>query len=197
MCFFFKIPTKYCPCPEGSGSLGGKTKFTQWKQLTFTLVNTSLHMLHLTLNLGFFPLCFWFSHSATCAHLLHILWKGTAVTSMLSLKAFFHSFRRFRVSPSLPPTGGCLHHFFTSFAVGFVGVICSLDQSLVLSQFFFSSQILPTSTLSLPLAASPYITTFVISITLNGCICSYSLGFYSHLTLTHVFIILVRGTPGA
>lgn len=89
----FQIPTKYYLCPEGSGSLDGKTKFTQRKQLPFTLVNTSLYTLHLTLNLNFFPLCFWFSHTAACGHFLRILWKGTAVTSMLSLKAFFHSFR--------------------------------------------------------------------------------------------------------
>lgn len=144
----FQIPTKYYLCPEGSGSLDGKTKFTQRKQLPFTLVNTSLYTLHLTLNLNFFPLCFWFSHTAACAHFLRILWKGTAVTSMLSLKAFFSLLqinRRFRVSPSPTPTEGCLHHFFTSFAVGFIVVIFLLTKVLFCPSFSF----LPRSCLHL------------------------------------------------
>lgn len=53
--------------------------------------------------------------------------------------------RRFRVSPSPTPTEGCLHHFFTSFAVGFIIVIFLLTKVLFCPSFSF----LPRSCLHL------------------------------------------------
>lgn len=125
----FQTLTKHCLYPSGSGSLDGKTRFTQWKKLEFTIVNVSSPMLHLTQS-SVFSSFFWMSVLPSLPSCV----RSPAITSMFC-PITFHQSIPFRVFPSSSPAGGDLHHCWQSpfFVALFFCYYFSFDQNLALS----------------------------------------------------------------
>jgi hypothetical protein len=158
-------------------------------------------MLHLTYTC-IFSSVLWFKCPVAFTYFPPLLWKATSrnksiLSCLFSHKVFLQGKRRLRVTviivKDLKISSLFLgnNHLLVCYFLWYY----FFDQIIILS--FFTFRIQQPVHHPVPSVASPCVTAFIISITLNGCIFLLPPGVYSHLTLTHVFIISLRGTPGA